>query len=451
MAVEKIDLLIDGVTYKDIQVRSSQKWSGETEYSIDTAGVAQIMRQYVKNKYGNIKVWARINKFAGGSSVGVNLWSVPNDWYDEVSSFANRFAMYNAPDGYGGDGYWRGSDVGATKTDGTKVGNTSPYMSVYNTPPYNAKERDMPPPDYSKSLPKKSSGASRGKKGFKKFGEKKTEGFELVKSCGNGWNLFVKQDTSDAPYTYRLVKDYEVKPVGKDQFYALKGDMLDTGFSWSVKAQCFEYNRFSEIPQETIKNACGVLSKYFPMTEEFKEEEATPPPTPPTTTTKIPLKSVTLVWDDATFNNLEEVRNYMRTYYYENDESNLPEEGYDKYKIEFVWEDGSKVVDRVDVSSKNYDYNPFKESLGEYLLPNWTSDSDTKWKVYYSTDLKSDISKLSLGDSTETKPKEETEVVNLEQLISDINILVDLETDEAKKMELAGYRNDLQILLSLNN
>lgn len=450
MPKEKIDLLIDGITYKDIQINTSKKWSGETQYIIDTAGVAQIMRQYVKNKYGNIKVWARISKFAGGSSVGVNLWNVPNDWYDDISGFANRFAMYNAPDGYGGDGYWRGSDVGATKIDGTKVGNTSPYMSVYNTPPYDAKERDMPPPDYSKSLPKKSSGRST-KKGFKKFGEKKTEGFELVKSCGNGWNLFVKQDTSDAPYTYRLVKDYSVKPVGKDQFYALKGDMLDTGFSWSVKAQCFEYNRFSEIPQETIKNACGVLSKYFPMTEEFKEEEATPPPTPPTTTTttKIPLKSVTLVWDDATFNNLEEVSRYMRNEYYVNNESNLPKDGYDKYKIEFLWEDGSKVVDRIDVSSRTHDYNPFTEGIGEYLMAVWGGMD--KWNIYYSKELNTDITNLSLVDSTETKPTEETEVVNLEQLISDINILVELETDNDKKMELAGYRNDLQILLSLNN
>lgn len=301
-----------------------------------------------------------------------------------------------------------------------------------------------------KVIPKKSSGRST-KKGFKKFGEKKTEGFELVKSCGNGWNLFVKQDTADAPYTYRLVKDYSVKPVGKDQFYALKGDMLDTGFSWSVKAQCFEYNRFSEIPQETIKNACGVLSKYFPMTEEFKEEEATPPPTPPTTTTttKIPLKSVTLVWDDATFNNLEEVRNYMRTYYYENDESKLPKESYDKYKVEFVWEDGSKIVDRLDVSSRTHDYNPFTEGIGEYLMAVWGGMD--KWNIYYSKELNTDITNLSLVDSTETKPTEETEVVNLEQLISDINILVELETDNDKKMELAGYRNDLQILLSLNN
>lgn len=301
-----------------------------------------------------------------------------------------------------------------------------------------------------KVIPKKSSGRST-KKGFKKFGEKKTEGFELVKSCGNGWNLFVKQDTADAPYTYRLVKDYSVKPVGKDQFYALKGDMLDTGFLWSVKAQCFEYNRFSEIPQETIKNACGVLSKYFPMKEDFKEEEATPPPPPPTTTTttKIPLKSVTLVWDDATFNNLEEVRNYMRTYYYENDESKLPKESYDKYKVEFVWEDGSKIVDRLDVSSRTHDYNPFTEGIGEYLMAVWGGMD--KWNVYYSKELNTDITNLSLVDSTETKPTEETEVVNLEQLISDINILVELETDNDKKMELAGYRNDLQILLSLNN
>jgi hypothetical protein len=302
-----------------------------------------------------------------------------------------------------------------------------------------------------KVIPKKSSGRST-KKGFRKFGEKKTEGFEFVESCLNGWKLFVKQvENSSKPYNYRFIKDYEVKPVGKEQFYALKGDMLETGFLWSVKAQCFEMFSSTSITSEQFGNACGVLRKYFPMTEESKKEEATPPPTPPTTTTttKIPLKSVTLVWDDATFNNLEEVRNYMRTYYYENDESKLPKESYDKYKVEFVWEDGSKIVDRLDVSSRTHDYNPFTEDIGEYLMAVWGGMD--KWNVYYSKELNTDITNLSLVDSTETKPTEQTEEVNLEQLLNDMAILLDLEEDIVKKAELEQYISDLQLLASLNN
>lgn len=440
MAKTKIDVKIDNVIYKDIQVF---EYAGK--FDIDTAGIAQIMRQYIKNKYGNIKVWARINKFAGGSSVGVDLWNVPNDMYNDIYTFAERFAMSNVSDGYGGDGYWRGSQVGAITIDGQTIGNYSPYMSVTNRPPFDAKERDMTPPDYSKSLPEKSSGSGY-KKGFKRFGEKKTEGFTLVKSCGNGWNLFVKKDESDSPYTYRLVKDYAVTPVGKDQFYALKGDMLDTGFLWSVKAQCFEYNRFNEIPEATIKNACGVLTKYFPITETIPTEDT--PPTDFVPTTKIPIKSITLVDQYATYTTFKEVDDYFK-FLYEN-ESKLPTQGYDGYRIEFKWEDGSNVTDRLNIGQVVTDFNPFRESISDYFKKR--TDGTTKYIPIYYTDLNTELKNLSFEDLPQnTLPTDSTQEVNLEQLIGDLNLLLELETDNDKRMELAGYRNDLQILLSLNN
>jgi hypothetical protein len=267
MAKEKIDIVINGMTFKGIQAAN---WGGR--YNIDTAGIAQIIRQYVKNKYGDIKVWARSRSFAGGSAVDVNFWAIPDEWYRDIESFADSFGKYNEYDG--GDGVWRGKNVNAVTTDGKIVGNYSPYIHVSNTPPWDAKERDMTPPDYSKSLPKKSSGS----KGYKKFGEKKTDGFIFSESCLNGWKLFSKYaDNMPKPYHYRLVKDYEVKPVGKEQFYALKGDMLEVGFAWSVKAQCFEMFSRTAISGETFSNACAVLRKYFPMTEEPKKEEETLP------------------------------------------------------------------------------------------------------------------------------------------------------------------------------
>jgi len=442
MAKTKRDVRIDGVIYKDIQV---SEYAGK--FDIDTAGVAQIMRQYVKNKYGNIKVWARINKFAGGSSVGVDLWNVPNDWYNDINTFADRFGMSNVSDGYGGDGYWRGSQVGATLIDGQPVGNYSPYMSVSNTPPWDAKERDMTPPDYSKSLPEKSN--SGAKKGFKKFGEKKTEGFALVKSCGNGWNLFLKkEENSEKPYNYRLIKNYAVKPVGKEQFYALKGDMLEVGFLWSVKAQCLEYSRFNEIPESTIKNACGVLSKYFPITETIPTEDLPPPPTE--STTKVPIKSITLVYEDALYTTFKEVDDYFK-FLYEN-ESKLQQrgEGYDKYKIKFTWKDGSYITDRLDIAAYgNGNFNPFRESLSDYYKK--LTDGTKEYTAYYDGDINTELKNLSFEDLEKTQTSDSTQEVNLEQLIGDMNILIDLETDNDKRMELAGYRNDLQILLSLNN
>lgn len=326
--------------------------------------------------------------------------------------------------------------------EGNKRRETSDYGSQPDFYTYiNIGESDKKP---YKVIPKKSSGGF--KKGFKKFGEKKTEGFEFVESCLNGWKLFVKYlDNSSKPYQYRLVKDYEVKPVVKEQFYALKGDMLDVGFLWSVKAQCFEMFSQTSISGETFSNACAVLRKYFPMTEEPKKEEATPPPTPPTsttTTTKVPIKSISLPFEYAQYSSFKELDDYFKFLY--EDESKLPTEVYDKYKIEFEWVDGSRMVDRLDISKNKGDYNPFEQSLNDYYQSRIALG---KTEGFYDSDMNTNISNLAFEDLEASQ----TEEVNLEQLISDINILVELETDNDKKMELAGYRNDLQILLSLNN
>jgi hypothetical protein len=133
------------------------------------------------------------------------------------------------------------------------------------------------------------------KGGFKsKFSkESKTAGFELVYNCGNGWKIYeqvVKRE--DLPnYRYRVVKNYDVKPVDKDKFYALKGDMLDSGFSWSVKAQCFE--RFyvpikldAAFFQDYV---CNVLNKYFGVFEQPKSEVPTETPQSESTPTEMDL------------------------------------------------------------------------------------------------------------------------------------------------------------------
>jgi hypothetical protein len=282
MAKVKKDIIINGVTYKGIQL---SEYNGR--YDIDTAGISMVIRQFIKNNYGDIKNWVRSRSFAGGSSVDVYLWNVPNDWYGVIDSFANSFGKYNEYDG--GDGYWRGRNAGATLTDGTPVSNYSPYMHVSNTPPWDAKEKDMPPPDYSKSMPKKSSSGYKSK--FSK--ESKTAGFELVYTCGNGWKIYRKTlSEGEVPrYDYRVIKDYDVKPVDKEKFYAMKGDMLDSGFQWSVKAQCFERSNvpfgYKDLFLES--SVCGVLGKYFPKIGEAKSEAPTETPQPESTPTEMNL------------------------------------------------------------------------------------------------------------------------------------------------------------------
>jgi hypothetical protein len=291
MAREKAkkDIIINGVTYKGIQLFESTNRQGETTYDIDTAGVSTIIRQFIKNNYGDIKNWVRSRSFAGGSAVDVYLWNVPDEWYGSIKEFADSFGKYHEYGYDGGDGYWRGRDAGATLPDGTRVRNFSPYMDVSNTPPWDAKERNMTPPDYTKSMPKKSSSGFKSK--FSK--ESKTAGFELVYNCGNGWKVYRKTiSEGETPrYDYRVVKDYEVKPVGKEQFYAMKGDMLESGFQWSVKAQCFERSNVPFGLKDSFleSSVCGVLGKYFPKIGEAKSEAPTETPQPESTPTEMNL------------------------------------------------------------------------------------------------------------------------------------------------------------------
>jgi hypothetical protein len=447
MAREKAkkDIIINGVTYKGIQLFESTNRQGETTYDIDTAGVSTIIRQFIKNNYGDIKNWVRSRSFAGGSAVDVYLWNVPDEWYGSIKEFADSFGKYHEYGYDGGDGYWRGRDAGATLPDGTRVRNFSPYMDVSNTPPWDAKERNMTPPDYTKSMPKKSSSGFKSK--FSK--ESKTAGFELVYNCGNGWKVYeqVVKREGLPNYRYRVVKNYDVKPVDKDKFYALKGDMLDSGFSWSVKAQCFE--RFyvpikldAAFFQDYV---CNVLNKYFGVFEQPKSEVPTETHKEDLPSGKIPIKSIRLHWDDEVFTSFHALDSFLKVYYYENSESKLPTEGYDKYKIEFIWEDGSRILDRIDVSIKPNDYNPFRDTLSDYMKK--ITPSDGKFSVFYEIDLKTDFANLSFEDmpKSETTPSE----MNLDQYIDDMQMLVELETDEEQRLSLLQYVNDLQTLKML--
>jgi len=139
------------------------------------------------------------------------------------------------------------------------------------------------------------SGKKEYKGGFKnKFSkESKTAGFELVYNCGNGWKVYRKTiSEGEVPkYDYRVIKDYEVKPVGKEQFYAMKGDMLESGFQWSVKAQCFERSNVPFGLKDSFleSSVCGVLGKYFPKIGEAKSEAPTETPQPESTPTEMNL------------------------------------------------------------------------------------------------------------------------------------------------------------------
>jgi hypothetical protein len=185
---EKMDVVIDNVTYKNIDVTVSTRWEKIKEYFINTTGIAQIIKQFVKNNYGDIKVWAKSSKFANGSSVGVYLWNVPNEWYGDIKEFADKFGKYIDYSSGDPDGSFYGKDVNATLIDGTRVGNSSPYMGVTNNPPYGSKEYDMTPPNYDeKPTPRKKEYERKGGK------YSPTDNLDLVFTSNSG--LLIKTET----------------------------------------------------------------------------------------------------------------------------------------------------------------------------------------------------------------------------------------------------------------
>jgi hypothetical protein len=260
MAKEKKDLIILGETYKNIDVST---YGGS--YTLDTTGIAQVIKQYVKNNYGDIKVWAKSRSFAGGSSVDIYLWNVPTEWFKKIDDFAESFGKYNEYDG--GDGIWKGRDVSAKLTDGTIISNWSPYVHVNNKPPYGSKEYDMPPPNYE-DMPKPKKKEYKGK--FEKKGAKfsPTDNLDLILDCGNGWKIYVGKPKEK--YLYKAVKDEGTEP-NREKWAEIKSDMLEVGFQWNWKDATFI--RWATNADDTIQQmACNVLSKYWAGESQPKEE-----------------------------------------------------------------------------------------------------------------------------------------------------------------------------------
>lgn len=87
--------------------------------------------------------------------------------------------------------------------------------------------------------------------------------------------------------------------------------------------------------------------------------------------------------------------------------------GYDKTKVQIKWENGHEITDRLDLSLNNGDFNPFKQSIQEYLKPQ-------NGVMYDSNLMQGDRETLlSWNDENEetppapTEPKEETNPTTL--------------------------------------
>jgi hypothetical protein len=364
MAKEKKNIVLDGYTYYNIDVSVGYG----NKYYLPSSGISQIIRQFIKRMYGDIKVWVRTSQFAGGSSVDVYLWNVPDEWYKKINDFANSFGMYNA-DPY--SDYWKGKGVDAKLEDGTIISNASPYMNVRNSPPWDAKEKEMTPPSYeekkTKSLPTKKDFTKKGK-----FKDKGLDGFELVKDCNNGWKIY--KGKPKTVFLYLLVKDKDVPP-NREEWANIKGDLLEVGFQWKSFDQRFVRFSFEELTDEDLEKTCKIMQVYFKgfipfgRTAKFKTGD------------KVYWKDEpTLIYD------VEDV---------------------------FIPEDENEEIR----------YNGYNQ------------DQKRGFKNYAESELEFATSEQKSGQSE----------VDLGQFIQDLQILLDIEDDFAKKQELEQFISDLKL------
>jgi hypothetical protein len=113
-------------------------------------------------------------------------------------------------------------------------------------------------------------------------------------------------------------------------------------------------------------------------------------------------------------------------------------EGYYKTKVRLIWENGEEIIDRLDLSLNEGDFNPFKQTIQDYLKP--------QTGVMYDSNLMQGDrdTLLSWSDEDEnttteptapppTEPNEETKPINLTLEVTEVNNLTTI-PDTLKKL-----------------
>lgn len=115
--------------------------NGESYLQFDAKESASIVKQYVQQKYPDLKVWGASQQYAGGSSANVYMCNpdasqVAKEIHDDVSNFGDNFTA-GKWDGmqdlyeYKGDGY---------TDDGIRISNYCSYVFVNNKPKFGSAE-----------------------------------------------------------------------------------------------------------------------------------------------------------------------------------------------------------------------------------------------------------------------------------------------------------------------
>jgi hypothetical protein len=108
---------------------------------------------------------------------------------------------------------------------------------------------------------------------------------------------------------------------------------------------------------------------------------------------KVPIKYIEDVWVNKTFTTFKEFEDWLKFSY---PKEELRGDGtYDKVKVKFVWQDGSEIEDRLDISKNHGDFNPYERTLDEYYSEKINLP---KYSFMFSAKLNADVSDLAFED-----------------------------------------------------
>jgi hypothetical protein len=252
----KSDFSINGVRY--IGIKSTVD-SRTNKIDVGVAGTAQMIRQWIKQKYPNIPssdyTWIKSRSFANGNAIDIYINDAPIQLYSKIQSELTTEFEYGV--------YHYGQQPSTTnianKTDsGVPIDYGTKYLSIENRPPsdisapivdWGVLSQKYPKRVLKTSNPKVASGSG-----------KNFDRGQLISDCA-GWEIN-KKIYADGRVLYSANKKPNT-PKNKTDWNIIKGEILtETGFSYSKYGN---FQKFGVIASEAfvIAKLCEILSKYY--------------------------------------------------------------------------------------------------------------------------------------------------------------------------------------------
>lgn len=260
----KYNFTLDGIKYTNIS-----GWNYDTSperVNINVAGTAQMVRQYMMNKYPQYAkrgyYWVQSESYSGGDSIRVYLNKAPEEIYKKINSELNAKFEEGSFDGMNDIyNYTKGSEK---SKEGLIIDYGTKYLFVNNTPPYGTEIETVSWDVAAKPSPNSGSSGS-GSRGYPD--RSKFDYGTVLKECA-GWTIY-KKTLSDGRLVYSAVKKKDTPP-NKEDWDAIKGDVYtSSGFKWG-KFGTFEKWGSISSEEEILSKLCQTLDKYYKPKQQEK-------------------------------------------------------------------------------------------------------------------------------------------------------------------------------------